>query len=137
MIKGIYGFNIAVKDLESAKHFYEGLFGVTGKTLAPSDFAIEGIEGVHMNVGGLHVNLISSPDPNTSVGRFLQKKGEGFFLLSIEVDDMEKDMKALQSRNVEFAFDTAFEGDFGKVNFAHPRCANGIQLEFFQPKEAS
>ena len=77
MIKGIYGINIAVKDLDEATKKYEKLFGVKAIALGPGDFAFPGLTGAKLDVNGTFVNLISYSDENSSVAKFLNSKGEG------------------------------------------------------------
>ena len=89
MNKGIYGVNVAVKDLDEATARYEAAFGVKAERLAADDFAFPGLLGAKLNVNGFYVTLIASADADTSVAKFIERKGEGMFLLSVEVDRIE------------------------------------------------
>lgn len=135
MIKGIYGFNVAVKDLNEAVKKYESVFGVKAELLGAKDFAFPGLAGAKLNVGGTYITLISSTQENTSVANFLAKKGEGVFLVSVAVDEIEKDAALLKDKGVVFATKDVVSGDFGKVTFIHPKSMNGVQMEIFQPKK--
>lgn len=135
MIKGIYGINIAVKDLEAAGKTYESFFGVKGRPLGPTDFAFPGLTGVQLDVRGFVINLISYTDENTSVAKFINTKGDGFFLMSVEVDDLEQDTAAARERGMKVLLPENATGDFGAVNFVHPRSMHGVQIELFQPRE--
>jgi len=134
MIKGIYGINIAVKDLPEAVKKYESLFGVTSEPLGEKDFAFPGLIGAKLDINGTYINLISYTDGNTSVARFIQSKGEGLFLLSIEVDDVDSSVEELRNKGFQFVFNETLRGDFGAVNFAHPKSAHGVQLEIYKPR---
>lgn len=133
MIKGIYGVNIAVKDLDEAVKKYEKVFGVTSEPLGEGDFAFSGLVGAKLNVNGTFITLISSSDENTAVAKFLESKGEGLFLLSIEVDDVASSVEELTGRGLKFIFKETLEGNFGEVNFAHPKSAHGVQIEIYRP----
>lgn len=135
MIKGIYGINIAVKDLNEAVKTYENIFDVKSKPLGKSDFAFPGLIGARLNINGTCINLISYTDKKTSVANFIDKNGEGVFLLSIEVNDMNKDVKNLKEKGLNFVLKDTLAGDYGKVNFVHPKSANGVQLEIYEPKQ--
>lgn len=134
MIKGIYGINIAVKNLKTAVERYEKVFGVKSEHLAENDFAFPGLIGAKINISGTFINLISSVKDDTSVASFIEKNGEGLFLLSVEVDDIENDKKEIEERGLNFLFKDNISGDFGKVNFVHPKLMNGVQLEVYQPQ---
>lgn len=134
MIKGIYGINIAVKDLDKAVKTYENIFDVKSEPLGKKDFAFPGLIGAKLDIHGTCINLISYTDENTSVANFIDKKGEGVFLLSIEVDDMDKDIEKFKDKGLSIILKESLAGDYGKVNFVHPKSANGVQLEIYQPK---
>ncbi|MFH1091092.1 MAG: VOC family protein [Pseudomonadota bacterium] len=133
MIRGIYGFNIAVNDLPKATSLFESLFGVKGKPLGPAAFAFSGIDGMEFMVQGLVVNVLTSSDPNSPVYKFLQNRGEGFLLLSLRTDEIESDVEKLKNKGLKPVMDKVAVGDFGKVMFFHPKSVFGVQLEVIQP----
>ena len=134
MIKGIYGFNIAVKDLDAAVKHFENVFDVKAEPMGERDFAFPGLKGAKLDINGTIITLLSSSDENTAVAKFLKNKGEGVFLVSVEVDDMDNDVKQLANKGLNFVLKESKAGDFGKVNFVHPKSAHGVQLEIYQPK---
>lgn len=137
MIKGIYGINIAVRDLEQATQNYEKAFGVKSEPVGPTGFAFPGLSGSRFNLNGFCLNLITSQDETTSVGRFLKQKGEGFFLLSVETNEIEADLDVLRGKGFSPLLAASANGAFGAVNFLHPKQLNGVQLEIYQPATAS
>lgn len=135
MITGIYGINIAVKNLEEATARYESVFGVKAERLAERDFAFPGLAGAKLKVNGFYITLITSADENTSVAKFLEKKGEGVFLLSVRVDAMDQDCAALKGQGLQLLLGKPATGAFGAVNFVHPKSMHGVQVEIYQPAE--
>lgn len=133
MIKGVYGINIAVKDLREAVARYEGVFGVRSSPLSESDFAFPGLAGAQLDINGFRINLISSSRSDTSIAKFLERKGEGVFLVSVEVDAINEDVAAMRDKGMEFVLTDATTGAFGAVNFGHPRSMHGVQIEVIQP----
>ena len=134
MIKRIYGINIAVKELDEAVKRYESIFNVKAIPMPPEKFAYAGLIGAKLDINGFILTLVSFTDENTNVAKFVNSKGDGFFLLSIEVDDIEKDKEELQNNGFSILLKETASGDFGKVNFIHPKSANGVLLELLQPK---
>jgi methylmalonyl-CoA/ethylmalonyl-CoA epimerase len=128
----VHGLNIAVKDLPAATRRFEQLFGVTGTHVEGSGFAFPGLEGTRFDIGGFVVNLITSDVPGTSVYRFLEREGEGLFLLSTKVDDIAGATDELSAMGITPVLDEAARGSFGAVNFVHPRDLNGVQLEVLE-----
>ncbi len=134
MIKGIFGVNVAVRDLAAATAKYETMFGVRAVALAEEDFAFPGLTGSQLVINGFHLNLIASHRDDTSIAKFIERKGEGLFLLSVEVDAMAKDEADLRGKGFELLLGEAAAGDFGAVNFVHPKSMHGVQVELIQPK---
>lgn len=135
MVKRIYGFNIAVKDLASATAKYEKVLNIKSKHMAESDFAFPGLNGSIFDVGGVRIHLIASLTNDTSVAKFLEKKGDGVFLVTLEVSDIEGEMERMKKDGAIFVSEKLFTGSFGKVNFIHPKSVNGIQIEVLEPSE--
>lgn len=135
MINSIYGINVAVKNLDAAIARYEGVFGVKAERLGAQDFAFAGLIGAKLNVSGFFITLVGASSDETSVAKFLERRGEGLFLLSVRTDAIEKDTKALEAQGLRFILDRPATGDFGAVNFVHPKSMHGVQLEMFQPGE--
>jgi len=133
MIEGIHGLNVAVGNLEVATATYETLFGVKSTPMGPEGFAFPGLLGSSFNINGFHLNLITSTEPGTSVARFLEKNGDGVFLVSVRVNDIEATTEDLREKGIVPMMPCAMAGDFGTVNFVHPKRLNGVQLEIFQP----
>ena len=128
----INGINIAVHDLPSATERYERVFGAIGEHVGPDGFAFPGLEGTKIVVGGFVISLIASTQDGTSVARFLERHGEGVFLFSVKVDDIDVAVDELKQQGLSPLLDDAVRGDFGAVTFYHPRTLNGVQLELIQ-----
>lgn len=136
MLKGFWGINIAVNDLEAAVTKYKSLLGVEPSYSNPDDFAFPGLKGAIFNFNGVLIGLVTSTDENNPVDKFLKKHGEGVLLISLESEDIEKDVAQLKSKKIEFLLPKNAEGEgFGKVNFIHPSNMHGVQVEIFQPSE--
>ncbi|MEW6264748.1 MAG: VOC family protein [Thermodesulfobacteriota bacterium] len=133
MIKGFFGVNIAVNDLEAATAKYEALLGVPAQQAKSEDFAFPGIVGVGFEFHGVLISLLSSKDQGNPVGAFLKKKGEGIILISVKADDIENDIEALRKKGLSFLMPEVFSGPFGKVNFIPPKTMHGVQVEVIQP----
>ncbi len=134
MVTQFFGVNIAVKDLDAAVKRYEGFLGVKPKYTKPESFAFPGLKGAEFHLpGGVQINLITSSNPETSIYKFLENKGEGVFLLSLRVNDLENDMQKFTAAGVKFVSEKALTYEGGKVNFGHPKSLNGVQIEFIQP----
>ena len=134
MIKGFYGVSIAVKDLDAAAEKYAEVLGIEPVTYKPEELAMPGLKGVRFRIGGVTISLIASEQPDTAVAKFIETRGEGIFLASLEVTDVEEDMKEAAAKGVQMVVDKPIDTASGKLVFGHPKSMHGVQFEFIQPK---
>ncbi|GEM_PF-2361784 len=131
-----FGFNVAVRNLDEAVAKYKTLLEIEPKIIESHEFAFPGLRGACFDLHGFKINLITSVDKGTSIDLFLEKKGDGFFLFSLEVDDIKGEVERLREANFIFTPKDPVETEkWGKVIFIHPKSLNGIQLEMIQPKQ--
>jgi len=78
---------IAVKDLAKARRAYEDRLGLelAFEYVAES----ESIKVARYYVGEVALELMEPTRPDSEVGRFLKRRGEGLFLISYRVADVE------------------------------------------------
>ncbi len=136
MLTSIWGINIAVKDLEKAVERYGKLLGVKAQISSdPKNVAFPGITAASFVFRGFTINLMTSSDSSNPVGRFLEKKGEGILLVSIESDNIDDDVEGLKGKGMTFFFQENTSGGYGKVNFIPASTMNGVQWEILQPPQ--
>lgn len=137
MIKRFFGVNVAVKDLEAATKRFTEVLGVKPTPMGNEDFAFPNLVGSQFTLGNnVVIRLIASQSPDTSIARFIDSHGEGLFLITIEVADVEQKMRELAQKGVQLISNTPIEHWTGKVGFVHPKSLHGVQLELFQPRSA-
>ena len=134
MIKGIYGINIAVSNYKEGLKRFEEVLNVKPVHFNDNDFAFPNLEGARFFLGNVALSPIGTKSENTSISKFLNKRGDGVFLISILVDDIEKDVEDMKSKGIQFVMDIK-EVPLGRVTFTHPKSFFGIQFEILQLKE--
>jgi methylmalonyl-CoA/ethylmalonyl-CoA epimerase len=90
---------VAVRDLKSARKRFEedlGLEPVVEYT-APE----EKINVIRYYVGEVAFELMEPTDEESEVAKFLKKRGEGVFLISFRVPDVEEALKELREKGVK------------------------------------
>lgn len=119
-ILGIDHICIAVKDLEAARRRYESDLGLepAASYIAPE----EKIRVVRYYVGGVALELIEPTEPESEVAKFIQRRGEGVFLISFRVPDVEEALEELRQRGV-------------KTIDSQPRYLMGNRYAFIHPRE--
>ena len=85
---------------------------------------------VMIAVGDSRIELLEAIDADSTVGRFLAKRGEGIHHIALRVDDLGATVKALRERGVRLVSETVQVGAGGhQYVFVHPASANGVLLE--------
>ena len=110
----------AVKNLDKAVKIYEDTLGLT-----PDLYYVEESEKIRVaryNVGEVAVELIESTSPDGEVAKFIRRHGEGFYLISYKVDDVEKSLRELDEKGKKL---------IDKI----PRVMPGIRYAFLEPPQ--
>ena len=94
----IHHLNFVVRDLETAKHKFETLFGLT--PFVTVDHPVRGAHIARSKVGESWIVLVCPYDPDSVPGRYLAEHGEGLFLLSLGVEAFDAEIERLASLGV-------------------------------------
>src|SRR4051794_2812370 len=125
---------VAVSGLDRAIALYESTFEmqVVHREIVES----QGVEAVLTEVGGGHVELLRPLGPETVVGKFIEKRGEGMHHVAYRVDDIDATLESLKEKGVDLIDAEARVGIWGsRVAFLHPRATGGVLTELVEPVE--
>jgi methylmalonyl-CoA/ethylmalonyl-CoA epimerase len=125
---------VAVSDLERATALYEGTFGMPA--VHRETVESQGVEAVLLDVGDGHVELLRPLGPETVVGRFIAKRGEGIHHVAYRVHDIDATLAGLQDAGIELIDAEARIGiRRSRVAFLHPSSTGGVLTELVEPAE--
>ena len=131
MLKKIEHIGIAVKNIEQANNLYSGLLGV-----APYKSEIVASENVitsFFKTGESKIELLEGTSAESSVRRFIEKKGEGIHHIAFEVDDIKTEMARLKNLGFTLLSDHPQKGADNKlICFIHPKSSHGVLIELCQ-----
>jgi len=119
--------SIAVRDLDEARKVYENLLGLELDSILT--VPKEKIKIARYYVGETALELME-PIGEGEVSKFLETEGEGVFLISFRVPDVEESMAELSNRGYKL-IDKRLRSIAG-IRYAfllHPRETNGVLLE--------
>ena len=123
---------VAVSDLDRAIALYEGTFGMP--LVHREVIEGQGVEAVLLDVGDGHVELLSPLGPDTVVGRFVERRGEGLHHVAYRVEDIDTVLANLREMGVELIDSEARVGIRGsRVAFLHPNSTGGVLTELVEP----
>jgi methylmalonyl-CoA epimerase len=122
---------IAVSDIENAGERFSLMLGEKGHE------ETVGGEGVKtMIFEGSHIELLEPLSKESSMAKFIEKRGEGLHHIAITVRDIDGRVEELRAKGVVFTAEKPSIGAGGKrVIFIHPKSANGVLVELVEERE--
>jgi methylmalonyl-CoA/ethylmalonyl-CoA epimerase len=133
-IMNIDHVGIAVADLDTAIAFYEQAYGMRCVHVEVNEE--QGVREAMMEVGesGSYIQLLMPLNPDTTIGKFLDKSGPGIQQMAYRVDDIDEVSDHLRSEGLRLLYDAPKSGTAGsRVNFIHPKSSGGILVELVEP----
>lgn len=125
---------IAVADLEAAVAHYSAVWGLEVEHRERVED--QGVEEAMLPLGDSYLQLLGATGPDTTVGRFLSRKGQGLHHLAYEVEDLEAVLAELKAKGVPLIDETPRKGGRGHmVAFVHPKGNHGLLVELIQRPE--
>ena len=123
---------IAVKNLDEARRIWEPVLGKS----KPDDTYVDELEKIRVArywLGEIGFELMESTTPDGHVAKFIEKRGEGVMVVSLNVDDTRKAMDELKRRDYPFIGGARPFRDC-EFAFMHPKKMNGVLLELIDYK---
>ena len=124
---------IAVKDIAGAGIIYEKLLNTMVYKI--EDVESEGVKTAFLKTGSNKIELLEASSVDSSISKFIEKRGEGIHHIAFDVEDIVAEMKRLKSEGFTLLSETPKDGADNKlVCFIHPKNANGVLIELCQSK---
>ena len=131
MLDKIHHLGYAVESVEAASRFYKESFGA--EPTEPETVEDQGIVATMFGVGDSMVELMQPTHPDSPVGRFLDRRGEGFHHVAFQVEDLEAALARLKNTGVELVDEEPKVGAGGpRTAFIHPKGAFGVLTELVE-----
>lgn len=135
MFTHIDHIGVAVEDLDASIKLYERNFEM--ELVHRETVESQGVEAVLLDVGDGHVELLCPLGPDTTVGKFIAKKGPGMHHVAYGVDDIEATLASLKEQGVKLIDRESRTGiRQSRVAFLHPGATGSVLTEIVQPAES-
>jgi methylmalonyl-CoA/ethylmalonyl-CoA epimerase len=121
---------IAVQDIEASMKFFQEVFQIPPGEI--EELADQGVRAVLLPIGQTRLELLEPLSPESAVGRFLERRGEGLHHLAFHVDNVAEGLETLEAKGVQLIDREPREGLSGIIAFIHPRSVHGILTELVQ-----
>ena len=122
---------IAVADLEAAVQEYRAALGV--EPVLRERVEDQGVDEVLFRAGTSYIQLLGATGPNTPVGRFLERRGEGVHHVGYRVGDVAAVLARFRDAGIPLIDEIPRPGSRGTtVAFVHPKGFRGVLVELVQ-----
>jgi methylmalonyl-CoA epimerase len=121
---------IAVRSIEASRTLYEAI-GV--QVSGVEEVEQERVRVAMLEVGGSRIELLEATDADSTVGRFLARRGEGLHHMALRVPDLSAAVEKLKGHGVRLVSERIQVGAGGhRYVFVHPQSANGVLVELVE-----
>jgi methylmalonyl-CoA/ethylmalonyl-CoA epimerase len=123
--------HVAVKNIQETIKDYQVRFGF--KVTRKGELPDLGIRNAILPLGDAVIELIEPINPGEGpLGKFLETRGEGVYMMGWEVEDLEKAIKQLQANGVRLVNAEPEARAKGANIFIHPKSAHGLMIELLE-----
>ncbi len=120
MFTKIHNIIVAVKNVEEATKEYTDNFGLQASRSGTNPE--RGIKNTLFPIGDAILELIEPLEPEQGpVAKFLQTRGEGVYMIELEVENLDASIQSLKERNVRLLGADPESRAKGAPVFIHPR----------------
>ncbi len=133
MPKRIDHIAIIVRDIEQALLFYRDTLGIASGEIKEVPTEQVRIAFLPMGgPGGSEIELIEPTSPDSSLAKFLEKRGEGLHHICLEVENIDAELANMQERGAPVLDKQPRIAAEGRAIFLHPKGTNGVLLELLE-----
>ncbi len=132
-ISHIEHIGIAVESLEQAIPFYEKVLGL--KCYSIEEVADQKVKTAFFMVGQTKIELLEATSPESSIAKFIEKKGPGMHHMAFAVKNIEGALKEAEEKGVKLIDAAPRGGAEGlSIAFLHPKSTNSVLTELCEDK---
>ncbi|MDR2834741.1 MAG: methylmalonyl-CoA epimerase [Bacteroidales bacterium] len=133
-ISHIEHIGIAVKSIEEAKKYYEEILGLT--CYASEVVEDQKVKTAFFQVGQTKIELLEPTSEESTIAKFIEKKGEGIHHIAFATSGIENELKEIESKGINLIDKTSRKGAEGlDIAFLHPKSTFGVLTELCEYKE--
>ena len=121
---------VAVKSLAQARKFYESLgLEIHGEESVET----EKVKVAMVPVGESRIELLEATSEDSTIAKFIAKRGEGLHHVALHVDNLEAVVEKLKASGARLISDEIKIGAGGHLYvLVHPQSTGGVLLELVQ-----
>jgi len=132
MIKSLAHVAIAVNKLDESVEIYVRRLGF--KLEKQRVVEQQKVKVALLRAGDMTIELLEPTDPESTIAKFLEKRGEGIHHIALSVSDIEGYLKELKKKEIALIDEKPRIGmEGGKIAFIHPKSTKNVLIELVEP----
>ena len=132
-MKQLEHIGIAVKDLDESERLFTALLGVA--PYKREEVESEGVMTSFFKVGNIKIELLAATGPESTIAKFIEKKGEGIHHLAFETENIDQHHAQLKNTGFDLIHEKPKDGaDNKSIAFLHPKSTGSVLVELCQDK---
>ena len=127
-ISQIEHIGIAVESIEESKKYYENVLGLECYKI--EEVTDQKVKTAFFKIGDTKIELLEPTDPESTIAKFLEKKGPGIHHIAYAVDNVNEALKDVESKGVQLIDKQGRKGADGlNIGFLHPKSTESVLTE--------
>ncbi len=129
-MKRVHHIGVLVRSIAETLPLYTDLLGWEVET--SFDLPDQAARATMVRAGQDRLELLEPLTADCPLARVLEKRGEGLLHICVEVEDLEAELRRLESRGVRLVDEHGWTSPIGHVAFLHPKVLHGVSMELRQ-----
>ncbi len=119
---------IAVENLDGAIKYWENVMGL--KCYNIEEVADQKVRTAFLKIGEVKIELLEPTCPESTIAKFIEKKGPGLHHIAFAVEDTDKSLQEAKQAGVRLIDEHSRLGAEGlHIGFLHPKSTMGVLTE--------
>ena len=120
---------IAVQSIEASRKYYEEVLGLECYKI--EEVTDQKVKTAFFMIGQTKIELLEPTDPESTVAKFIEKKGPGIHHIAYAVDNIDEALQDAETKGVQLIDKKGRKGaDNMTIGFLHPKSTEGVLTEF-------
>jgi methylmalonyl-CoA/ethylmalonyl-CoA epimerase len=135
-VKCLNHIGIAVQSIAEQMAFYEGVLGLAFE--GTEDVPSQKVRVAFFRAGDVRIELLEPTQPDSTIAKFLEKRGEGLHHIAFTVDDIKARIADFKQSGLRMIDDEPRLGSHHmQIAFLHPKSSSGVLTELCEPADES
>jgi methylmalonyl-CoA/ethylmalonyl-CoA epimerase len=131
-VKSLNHIGIAVRSIDEQRAFYESALGLEFEGF--EDVPSQKVRVAFFRAGNVRIELLEPTEPESTVAKFIEKRGEGLHHLAYTVEDLQTRIDELKQSGLKMIDDQPRTGAHHmQIAFVHPKSSFGVLTELCEP----